>query len=299
LGHGHSHGPANFGTRFAIGIALNALIVLLEVVFGILGNSVALIADAGHNLSDVLGLAVAFAATRLAKRAPSPRYTYGLRATSILAALFNAIFLLVVTGGLSWEAILRLFHPEPAAGRVMMAVAFIGMIVNALTAALFASGRGRDLNIRGAFLHMAADAMISAGVVAAGLAILLTGQTWIDPALSLVINAIIIAGTWSLLRESVALSLDAVPAGIETAKVREFLETLPGVSELHDLHIWPMSTSETALTAHLLMPAGHPGDAFLMDVSVKLREIYRIGHATLQVEIDHETICALAPDEVV
>ncbi|WP_026607953.1 cation diffusion facilitator family transporter [Methylocapsa acidiphila] len=297
--HAHVHAPASFGARFGVGMALNLIVVILEAVYGVLGNSMALIADAGHNLSDVLGLGVAFAAVVASRRAPSPRFTYGLRATSILAALFNAMFLLIVTGALGYAAIERFFEPEPVAGGAMMAVAGIGVIVNAATAALFASGRKNDLNVRGAFLHMAADAGISAGVVVAGLAITLTGYHWIDPALSLLIGAVIIAGTWGLLRESVAMSLAGVPVGISSAEVRRFLLAQPGVSGLHDLHIWPMSTSETALTVHLVMPDGHPGDPFLMRAAAELHEHYRIGHVTMQIETEHETACALAPDEVV
>jgi cobalt-zinc-cadmium efflux system protein len=297
--HAHSHAPKDFGPRFVIGIALNLLMVVLQLVYGIISNSIALVADAGHNLSDVLGLGVAFAGTVLAARAPSARFTYGLKGTSILAALFNAVFLLVVTGALGLEAIQRFFHPEPIAAKTMMIVAAIGVVINAATAALFASGRKDDLNLRGAFLHMAADAAVSGGVVIAALLILLTGQLWLDPLMSLIISAVIIAGTWGLLRESLAMSLGAVPTGVPAADVREFLSGLPGVSGLHDLHIWSMSTSETALTCHLCMPAGSPGDAFLMRAADELRERYRIGHVTLQVETESGASCALAPDEVV
>ncbi|MEJ0092280.1 MAG: cation diffusion facilitator family transporter [Methylocella sp.] len=297
--HAHSHAPKDFGPRFVIGIALNLLVVVLQLFYGIISNSIALIADAGHNLSDVLGLGVAFAGTVLAARAPSARFTYGLKGTSILAALFNAVFLLVVTGALGLEAIQRFFHPEPIAAKTMMIVAAIGVVVNAATAALFASGRKDDLNLRGAFLHMAADAAVSGGVVIAALLILLTGQLWLDPLMTLIISAVIIAGTWGLLRESLAMSLGAVPTGVPAADVREYLSGLPGVSGLHDLHIWSMSTSETALTCHLCMPAGSPGDAFLMRAADELRERYRIGHVTLQVETESGASCALAPDEVV
>ncbi|MGO9674670.1 MAG: cation diffusion facilitator family transporter [Methylocella sp.] len=300
--HNHSHAhapPPDFGARFVIGIALNILIVVLELVYGIISHSVALIADAGHNLSDVLGLGVAFAAIILSARAPTPRFTFGLKGSSILAALFNAVFLMLVVGALSYEAIRRFFDPEPVAAKTMMIVAAIGMVINAITAALFASGRKDDLNVRGAFLHMAADAAVSGGVVIAGLLILLTGQLWLDPLMSLIINGAVIAGTWGLLRESLAMSLGAVPAGIASADVRRFLTELPGVSALHDLHIWSMSTSDIGLTGHLLMPGGHPGDAFLMETAERLRERYRIGHVTLQIETDEATICALAPDEVV
>ncbi len=300
--HAHSHAhaaPTDFGPRFIIGIALNVLIVALELVYGVISGSVALIADAGHNLSDVLGLGVAFAAVVLSARAPSARFTYGLKGSSILAALFNAVFLLLVVGALSYEAIRRFFEPEPIAAKTMMAVAAIGVAINAVTAALFASGRKDDLNVRGAFLHMAADAAVSGGVVIAGLLILLTGQLWLDPLMSLIINGVIVAGTWALLRESLAMSLGAVPAGIASADVRGLLTQLPGVTALHDLHIWSMSTSDICLTGHLLMPAGHPGDAFLMETAEILRQRYRIGHVTLQIETDEATICALAPDEVV
>ncbi len=298
-GHSHSHAPASFGGRFLIGIALNLLIVALELVYGIISDSVALIADAGHNLSDVLGLGVAYAATILAARAPSPRFTYGLKGAPILAALFNAVFLLLAIGALSYEAIRRFFDPQPVAAGTMMAVAAIGMLINAATAAMFASGGKTDLNVRGAFLHMAADAGVSAGVILAGLLILLTGQLWLDPLTSLLINAVIIAGTWGLLREAVAMSLAAVPAGIAPAEVRDYLSSLPGVAALHDLHIWSMSTSDVALTGHLVMPAGHPGDAFLMETAEALRQRYQIGHVTLQIETDEATVCALAPDHIV
>ncbi|ACB97224.1 cation diffusion facilitator family transporter [Beijerinckia indica] len=300
--HGHEHhmhAVTDYGRRFIIGIGLNILIVVLEVLFGFLGNSVALIADAGHNLSDVLSLVMAYAAHRLAKRPPSARYTYGLHGFSILAALFNAVALLLVSGALSWESLRRLFTPEPVTASLMMGMALAGMIINALTAALFISGSKEDLNIRGAFLHMASDALISAGVLIGGLLIALTGLLWLDPAISLLINAVIILGTWSLLRESLAMSLNAVPSGIETETVRAYLLSLPGVQGLHDLHIWPVSTSETALTAHVLMPGGHPGDEFLMRTSAELRDHYRIGHVTLQIESDGATLCALAPDHVV
>jgi cobalt-zinc-cadmium efflux system protein len=288
---GHVHAPASFGTAFAIGIALNTAFVLAEVGFGAASHSIALLSDAGHNLSDVLGLVVAWGAAALAKRAPTARFTYGLRGASILAALFNAVFLLVVVGGLSWEALQRLGRPEPVGGLTVMIVAAAGIVVNGVTAWLFASGRDGDINIRGAFLHMASDAAVSAGVVAAGLIILATGWRWLDPAISLAINAIIVWGTWGLLRDSVAMSLSAAPPNIDPVRVRTFLEALPGVAQLHDLHIWPMSATETALTCHLVMPAGHPGDPFLMEAARELEEHFRIGHATLQIEISEETAC--------
>jgi len=296
--HSHSHAPADFGKAFLIGIALNATFVVLEAFFGLLANSMALIADAGHNLSDVLGLVVAWAASILARRRPTARYTYGLRGTSILAALFNAIFLLVATGAIAWEAVLRLFNPQPVAGMTVMAVAAAGIIVNGFTAWLFASGRKDDLNIRGAYLHMAADAAVSAGVVVAGLIIYVTGWLWLDPLVTLAIAVVIVAGTWGLLRDSVAMSLAAVPAGIDPANVRALLAAQPGVSRVHDLHIWSMSTNEVALTAHLVIPSGHPGDVFLHDVAAELKAHHGIGHVTLQIEIDADA-CALAPDHVV
>ena len=298
-GQGHLHAPASFGRAFAIGIALNAGFVVLEVVFGLLGNSVALLADAGHNMSDVLGLGVAWSAAVLSRRAPTRRFTYGLGGTSILAALFNAAFLLVVIGGLSWEAIGRFWNPRPVAGMTMMIVAAAGIVINGVCAWLFASGRKGDLNIRGAFVHMAADALVSVGVVIAGLVILLTGWLWLDPAVSLIINATIIWGTWGLLRDSVAMSLNAVPSGLESQDVGAFLSAAAGVQEIHDLHIWSMSTTETALTAHLVMPGGHPGNSFLVDLCRMLRERFGIGHATFQVETDPLTACPLEPDHVV
>ncbi len=298
-GHGHGHAPVAFGKAFAIGIALNAGFVVLEVVYGLLSNSVALLADAGHNTSDVLGLGVAWAAAVLARRAPTRRFTYGFGGTSILAALFNASFLMVVIGGLSWEAIGRFRDPQPVAGKTVMIVAGLGILINGLCAWLFASGRKGDLNIRGAFLHMASDALVSVGVVLAGLVILLTGWLWLDPAVSLIINAIIIVGTWGLLRDSVAMSLNAVPTGLESEKVGAFLSGAQGVQEVHDLHIWSMSTTETALTAHLVMPEGHPGDLFLVGLCRSLKDKFAIGHVTLQVETDPLTACPLESDHVV
>ncbi len=266
-GHGHGHAPANFGTAFAVGIALNLAFVLIEGGYGIVSNSMALLADAGHNLSDVLGLLVAWVASVLVKRPPSKQYTYGLRGSSILAALFNAIFLLMALGAIAWEAIQRLAAPEPVAGKTVMIVAVIGIVVNGLTAWLFASGAKNDINIRGAFLHMAADATVSVGVVMAGLVILYTGWLWLDPLVSLIIVAVIVWGTWSLLRDSVAMSLSAVPPGIDAPAVQKYLQSVDGVSALHDLHIWPMSTTEVALTVHLVMPKGHPGDAVLLEIA--------------------------------
>ena len=297
-GAGHVHAPANFGTAFTIGIALNTAFVIIEAIYGITSNSVALLADAGHNLSDVLGLLIAWVASVLSQREPSRRYTYGLRGTSILAALINAIFLLVSVGAIGWEAILRLFEPVAVEGKTVMVVAGIGIVINGATALLFASGRKGDINIKGAFLHMAADAAISAGVVIAGLIILVTGWQWLDPIVSLAISVTIIWATWGLLRDSVAMSLAAVPGQINPADVQHFLERQPGVSSVHDLHIWPMSTTEIALTAHLVMEAGCPGDQFLLVLGDKLRHDHGIGHVTLQVERDGN-LCPQKPAHVV
>ena len=298
-GGGHAHGPANFGRAFAIGIGLNVAFVAIEFAYGVVANSMALVADAGHNLSDVLGLVVAWIASVLSKRPPSARYTYGLGGSSILSALFNAVLLLVAVGAIALEAIQRLLHPEPVAEVTVMVVAAIGIVINGLTAWLFASGRKGDLNIRGAFLHMVADAAVSAGVVVAAFVILLTGWLWLDPLTSLVIVGVIVWGTWSLLRDSLAMSVSAVPGHIDPQAVRRYLESCAGVSAVHDLHIWPMSTTETALTAHLVVPGGHPGDEFLAITATRLRHSFGIGHSTLQIEISAESACHLAPDHVV
>ena len=297
--HGHSHAPTDFGRAFAIGIALNTGFVAVEVGYGLTANSMALIADAGHNLSDVLSLVVAWVAARAAKRPPSDRYTYGLGAGSILAALFNAVFLLVAVGAIALEAVQRLFTPEPVGGLTMVVVAGLGILVNGATALLFRSGSQGDLNIRGAYLHMATDAAISAGVVVAGLLVLATGLAWIDPAVSLVVAALIVWGTWGLLTESSALSVAAVPAAIDPTAVRAFLAARPGVASLHDLHVWGLSTTSSALTAHLVMPAGHPGDAFLAETAEILHDRFHIEHATLQIETTADGWCRLTPDEVV
>jgi cobalt-zinc-cadmium efflux system protein len=295
--HHHEHAPADFGTAFAIGIALNFAFVLVEVAYGFIAHSMALIADAGHNLGDALGLVVAWIASMLARRAPSARFTYGLRSSSILAALFNAVFLLITTGAIALEAIQRFSEPAAVASLTVIAVAAVGIVINGGTALMFMRGRKDDLNIRGAFLHMAGDAGISLGVVVAGFAILQTGWMWIDPAVSLAIVAIIVASTWGLLRDSLTMTMHAVPPGIDAAAVRIYLESRPGVSAIHDLHIWPMSTTETALTCHLVMPQGFPGDEALRAMTDQLRDRFRIPHATLQIEISED--CALAPDHAV
>ena len=297
--HPHEHAPKSFGFAFAFGTALNVAFVIVEAIFGFLGNSTALLADAGHNLSDVCGLLVAWGASVLSRRTPTTRYTYGLGSSSILAALFNAMFLLTAVGAIAWEAAQRLAHPVPVAGTTVMIVAAVGIAINGATAWLFASGRKGDINIRGAFLHMAADAAVSAGVVVAGAIILLTGWDWVDPAMSLLICIVIVWGTWSLLNDSVRMSLAAVPPNVEPAEVRSYLGQLPGVAQLHHLHIWPMNTTETALTCHLVMPGGHPGDEFLMDAARELQHRFSIGHATIQIETSEATQCVLEPDKVV
>jgi cobalt-zinc-cadmium efflux system protein len=295
---GHGHAPASFGAAFAIGITLNLGFVIIEVIYGIFADSLALIADAGHNLSDVLGLVLAWGATFLARAAPTERRTYGLRSSSILAALFNAIFLLITVGAITWEAIRRFGHPAVVEGSTVIWVALIGIVINTATALMFMSGRKRDLNIRAAFMHMAADAGVSLGVVIAGLLIMVTAWPWIDPVISLAIAAVITWGTWGLLRDSINLALHAVPQGIEVAEVRQYLSSLPHVTEVHDLHVWPMSTTETALTAHLVRDVDHCDCALLDQAARDLHHKFEIQHATLQFEtLDH--CCHLASDEKV
>lgn len=298
-GHGHSHAPADFGFAFAVGVFLNLAFVVVGAIFGIIGHSMALIADAGHNLSDVLGLVMAWVASILVKRAPSKRFTYGMGSSSILAAFFNAVFLLVATGAIALGAVERFFAPEPVAGKLVMIVAAIGIVLNGATAMLFLRGRNDDLNLRGAFLHMAGDAAISFGVVIAGLLILLTGWHWIDPLVSLGISAVIVAGTWSLFRDSLSMTLQGVPPGVDINAVRLFLEKCPGVCAIHDLHIWPMSTTETALTCHMVMLDGHPGDEALHKIAGELNHHFKIPHATIQVEITLDADCALAKEHTV
>jgi cobalt-zinc-cadmium efflux system protein len=296
---GHSHAPASFGRAFAIGTALNVAFVVVEAIYGIAAGSMALLADAGHNLGDVLGLLMAWGATVLAKKRPKGRYTYGLRSTSILAAFLNALLLLVAITIIAVEAIRRFSEPAPVAGITVMVVAAVGILVNGLTAWLFMSGRKGDLNIRGAFLHMASDAAVSAGVVVAGFVILKTGLAWIDPVVSLVIVAVIAISTWGLLRDSVNLSLQASPSGVDPDEIAAFLRDRPGVADIHDLHIWPLSTTETALTVHLLLPAGYPGDIFTSELAAQLKEKFEIHHATVQIETDPLQPCALEPDAAV
>lgn len=282
--HGHQHAPASFDRAFAIGVALNVAFVLAEFVFGLRAHSLALISDAGHNLSDVLGLSLAWAGSVLARRGPTPRRTYGMRRFSILAALANAGFLLIAVGAITVESIARLYHPEPVAGRSVMIVAGIGIIINAGTALAFMRGRHGDLNIRGAFLHMLGDAAASAGVVVTGLLIALTGQMWLDPLVSLLLVALILWSTWGLARDSLNLALDAVPPGIDPDHVSAVLRELDGVMEVHDLHIWGMSTTDVALTVHLVRPCGGNEDAVLAEATRQLRARFGIQHATIQFE---------------
>lgn len=289
-GPGHSHAPADFGSAFLIGIILNTAFVIVEATYGYLSGSMALVADAGHNLSDVLALILAWVASVAAKRPANSRFTYGYKSSTILAAIANAALLMVAIGAILFETIHRFTDPAPVQGMTMIIVAGIGIVINTGTALLFLRGRHDDLNIRGAFLHMAADALVSVGVVVAGVMILSTGQLWIDPLTSLLIVAVIAWGTWGLAKDSVKMGLLAVPENISETEVRGYLASLPGVTAVHDLHIWPMSTTETALTAHLVMPGGHPGDAFLTDVSHELEHHHRIGHATIQVE-QHREAC--------
>ena len=283
-GGSHHHAPANFDRAFAIGVGLNLAFVLAEAIFGLRAHSLALLADAGHNLSDVLGLALAWAASVLARREPTPRFTYGLRRFSILAAVANAGMLLIAVGAIAIEAIQRFRHPAPVASATVMIVAAIGIVINAGTALGFRRGRDADLNVRGAFLHMIGDAVASAGVVVTGLLLLVTGWLWLDPAVSLVLVALITWSTWGLARQSLDLALDAVPAGIDYDAVHALLSSRDGVVEVHDLHIWGMSTTDVALTAHLVRPCGGGEDALLAEVATQLRTRFGIAHATIQLE---------------
>jgi len=296
----HSHVPKNFDRAFAIGIALNVGFVVVEVVFGLFANSLALLADAGHNLSDVLSLLFAWGASVLVRKLPTQRHTYGLRRTSILAALINALVLLVAVGAIAWEAILRFGHPEAVASDTVIWVASVGIVINGFTAWLFMSGQKQDMNIRGAYLHMMADAAVSLGVVLAAITIKFTDWLWLDPVMSLVVAVIIGIGTWGLLRESLSLALDAVPANIHPAKVEAYLASLPGIEAVHDLHIWAMSTTEIALTVHLVKPDAVIDDLLLVQINNELRELFGIQHTTVQFERgDTSHPCKQAPAEVV
>jgi cobalt-zinc-cadmium efflux system protein len=282
--HHHHHAPSHFGRAFVIAIVLNSAFVLVEFVYGFLANSTALMADAGHNLSDVLGLALAWGASRLAARQPNQQYTYGLRSSSILAALANGMLLLLACGAIAWEAVHRLSSPAPVAAGLVIAVASVGIVINGLSAWLFSKGSKDDLNIRGAYLHMMADAAVSLGVVVSAVIVIYTGWQWVDPLVSLIVVAVIVTGTWRLFTQSAQLALNAVPANINFAAVHDYLATLPGVTAIHDLHIWGMSTTDSALTVHLVLPGGYPGDHFMDQTMLQLKEQFSIQHATLQVE---------------
>ncbi len=285
MGQGHNHGSSDYGRAFAIGVTLNLAFVVVEAVFGRLSHSLALVADAGHNLGDVLGLVLAWGAMILARRSPTPGRTYGYRRSSILAALMNAAVLLIGVGAIAWEAINRLNQPGPIKEVEVIWVAGIGVLVNAGTALMFMSGRKGDLNIRGAFVHMAGDALISLGVALGGLAILVTGWFWLDPVISLVIVAFIVYGTWGLLRGSINLALDAVPEGIDMQGIRDYLAGLPTCIDVHDLHVWGVSTTEAALTAHVVMAQSVCDDALLTRTANELHQRFGIEHTTLQVEL--------------
>lgn len=290
-GHGHSHAPKDFGPAFALGTALNIGFVIVEATFGFLANSMALVADAGHNLGDVLGLLMAWGASVLVKRRATFNFTYGFGSSTILAALANAVLLLVAVGAIVLEAVQRLIEPEPVVGSTMIIVASIGILINGFTAWLFMSGREQDVNIRGAYLHMVADAAVSLGVVFVGIAVLLTGWNWLDPLVSLVVAAVIVWGTWGLLQDSIRLAMHGVPVNIDAQAVQTRLLSMPGVVSIHDLHIWPMSTTDTALTCHLVMPGGHPGDAFIEQTARMLHNEFEIRHTTLQLEVGIDTPC--------
>ena len=296
-GHDHSHAPANFNAAFAIGITLNIAFVAIEGFYGWKVDSLALLADAGHNLSDVIGLVLAWGGVLAGKLQPDARHTYGWKRASILAAFINALLLLVAMGSLAWEAFHRLQSPQPIEGVTIMVVAGIGIVVNTATALLFMRGGESDLNIRGAFLHMAADALVSAGVVVAGGLALWFGWTWLDPVVSLAIAAVIVVGSWSLFKQSVHLLFDGVPEGVDLHAVQDLLERLPGVTRVHDLHVWAMGTSEIAMTAHLVMPEGHADDAFLQNATRQLHDRFEIEHVTIQLmQVPFTKPCArLAP----
>jgi len=288
----HHHAAPDYNRAFAVGVVLNVGFVIVEAVFGVLSNSLALLTDAGHNLSDVLGLLLAWGAAALAKKKPSLRRTYGFSRATIIASVFSGLLLMGAVGAIAWEAVIRLVEPAQPAGKTIMIVAAIGVVINTVTALFFLSGKDHDLNIRGAFLHMAADAVVSLGVVISGALILFYGMNWIDPVISLVIAGVIFLSTWGLLRDSLNLAVDAVPRNIDPEAVREYLAGLPGVQALHDLHIWPMSTTDTALTAHLVMDEFPDNDRFLNDVAQILATRFSIKHPTIQMErYDSDVVC--------
>lgn len=296
--HNHSHVPDNLNFAFAVGAALNIALVLAQVGYGVAAHSVALLADAGHNFGDVLGLLLAWGAVVLSRKNPTAKYTYGFRSTSILAALLNGGLLLVATGAIAWEAIQRIAEPSHVSGNIVVIVAAVAILVNSFSAWLLRS-KHDDLNARGAFLHLVSDAVVSLGVLIGGLIILKTGWYWVDPVISLGISLVIVWSTWGLLREAVNMSLDAVPSSINPEQVKKYLEGLEGVVRIHDLHIWSISTTEIALTCHIVMPKGHPDDTFMAKVAEDLRHKFGISHTTLQSELGTEQDCALEPADVV
>jgi len=284
VNHHHHYAPPDYNRAFAVGVILNLGFVVVEAVFGVMSGSLALLTDAGHNLSDVLGLLLAWGAAALAKKRPSPRRTYGFSRATIIASVFSGLLLMGAVGAIGWEAVNRLMEPPEPSGKTIMIVAAVGVLINTVTALFFLSGKDHDLNIRGAFLHMAADAVVSLGVVISGAFILFYGMNWIDPVISLVIAGVIFLSTWGLLRDSLNLAVDAVPRNVDPEAVREYLAGLPGVRALHDLHIWPMSTTDTALTAHLVMDVFPDSDHFLNDVAKALEARFFINHPTIQME---------------
>lgn len=299
-GHHHHNAPKNYNRAFAIGISLNIIFVIIEAVYGLYANSLALMADAGHNLSDVAGLVIAWGAFWLSNKKPTARYTFGFRKSSILSALFNAVFLLVAVGIIIWEAVHRLITPNVVEAKTVMVVALIGIIINALTAMLFFKDKNHDINIRGAYLHMAADALISLGVVVSAFMIAQTNWFWLDPLVSIIISLIIIYGTMDLLKNSTKLSLDAVPESIDPKAVKDYLTNLPGVIDMHDLHIWPMSTTDTAIIVHLTVDSKSCSNDLLAKISADVNEKFNINHATVQVEVfDNNFECHLKPEDII
>ena len=292
-GHHHDHTPKDFGRAFMVGLVLNIGFVIAETAAGIIGNSMALIADAGHNAFDVVGLMVAWAGLSLAKRKPSARFTFGLGKTSVLAAFINGMLLLVAVGAITIEAVQRLMTPQPVATNMMMAVAAAGVVINGITAFMFAGGAKSDINIRGAFIHMAGDAAISAGVVIAGFVISLTGLVWIDPLMSLVLNIVIVIGTWGLLTQASRMALAGVPDDVDPEAIRSTLLGLPGVRDVCDMHVWSLSTQDKAMSCHLVMPAGHPGDAFLVEAARIMKARHKIAHPTFQIDLERQVDCPL------
>lgn len=297
-GHDHSAPRLEYGRSFMLAIALNLGFVVVEALYGILSHSMALVADAGHNLGDVLGLGLSWGATLLAKRTPTVRHTYGLRSTTILASVANGLLLLFVTGGIAWESVRRLFAPAPVAGRTVVVIALIGVVVNGLSSVLFIRGQKRDLNVRSAFLHLASDAALSLCVALMGAIVIWTGLRWLDPAVSLLLSLTILSSTWTLLKDSLNLVLHGVPEGIDLEEVKSFMMAMPGVAGVHDLHVWAMSTTETALTAHLALSEDAQRSGFAAEVGAALKTRFAIGHSTLQLETkDEADPCRLTPKD--